>query len=599
MSVEKAFSAAQIYQIEGLSNGPDWDYQLSGDGVEWRDDEGGWHWLCQPIEVVACTRDGGSENWGRQLNFTDRDGVEHQLIVSAAALTRTQSNEIIARLAGLGFVPPVSTRDKNKLVEYILTACPTARLRVVGQIGWENSTFVLPTNSFGANTGEEIHFQSEGLRTDHSYQTAGDLTGWQERIAAPSVGNSRLVFAISCAFVGPLLVLLGEESGGFNLRGSSSIGKSTALKVAASVWGGGTSGFIRTWRATDNGLEGVAVLHCDTFLALDEISQVESRVVGSIAYMLANGQGKSRAGKTGEARQTATWRVLFLSTGEISLADKVAEGGRGQIVRAGQEVRVLDIPADPDAGFGLFDHVPKGVDSAAFADELSNAASEVYGTPSLEYLDWLCANMEKVKLLARSIQAQVRGELAKSEVDGQVKRAAGRFALVAAAGELATQAGVVGWKKGEASQAVTACFNAWLEGRGGTGPAEIRDGIRQVRLFLEKHGASRFQDWDPTENPNSVYNRLGFVRTKHPEYHSDKDGYDDCEKEYFILAGVWRSEFCRGFDAKVIAKALVERGILIPGNDGKPSIARKVPSLGKTARLYRINSKIFEAECDG
>jgi uncharacterized protein (DUF927 family) len=47
------------------------------------------------------------------------------------------------------------------------------------------------------------------------------------------------VLAISAAFAGPLLNLIDAESGGFHLRGASSIGKTTALVLAGSVWGGG------------------------------------------------------------------------------------------------------------------------------------------------------------------------------------------------------------------------------------------------------------------------------------------------------------------------------------------------------------------------
>lgn len=45
--------------------------------------------------------------------------------------------------------------------------------------------------------------------------------------------------------------------------------------------------------------------------------------------------------------------ILFLSTGEISLGDKLAEDGRR--VTAGQQVRVIDLQADAGAGLGLFE----------------------------------------------------------------------------------------------------------------------------------------------------------------------------------------------------------------------------------------------------
>ncbi len=81
---------------------------------------------------------------------------------------------------------------------------------------------------------------------------------------------------------------------------------------------------------------------------LDELSQVEPRAAGAAAYMLANGKGKARAGREGHARRAHEWRLIFLSTGEIALSDKIKEGG-GQIA-AGMEVRVIDLRADAGAG---------------------------------------------------------------------------------------------------------------------------------------------------------------------------------------------------------------------------------------------------------
>ncbi len=104
---------------------------------------------------------------------------------------------------------------------------------------------------------------------------------------------------------------------------------------------------------------------------------------------------------------------------------------------------MLDIPADAGAGHGLFDHLPDGMDGAEFAGALNRAATEVYGTPSRAFIEWLCADTEWATVAARRVQDQMLAELVPADADGQVKRAAGRFALVAAAGELAIHAGVI------------------------------------------------------------------------------------------------------------------------------------------------------------
>ena len=84
-----------------------------------------------------------------------------------------------------------------------------------------------------------------------------------------------------------------------------------------------------------------------SLLALDELGEVSGREAGAAAYMLANGAGKARADRAGHARRSARWRVMILSSGELSLADKMAEGGAR--IAAGQAVRLLDLAADTRA----------------------------------------------------------------------------------------------------------------------------------------------------------------------------------------------------------------------------------------------------------
>ena len=113
--------------------------------------------------------------------------------------------------------------------------------------------------------------------------------------------------------------------------GGSFCGKTIALKVAGSVCGGGGKhGHIRQWRATDNTLEGTVAAHCDNLFCLDEIGQASSRVVSEVAYMLANGQGKARANKKGNAKVIQEWRLSFMSTGELTPGTRArkTEGGK-------------------------------------------------------------------------------------------------------------------------------------------------------------------------------------------------------------------------------------------------------------------------------
>jgi putative DNA primase/helicase len=101
---------------------------------------------------------------------------------------------------------------------------------------------------------------------------------------------------------------------------------------------------MRSWRTTSNGLEGVADLHNDTLLALDEIGEADPKEIGATVYCVSNGVGRARATRTGSARKNRRWRLMLLSSGELTLSQHMAEAGRHS--RAGQELRMLNVRAD-------------------------------------------------------------------------------------------------------------------------------------------------------------------------------------------------------------------------------------------------------------
>jgi len=355
------------------------------------------------------------------------------------------------------------------------------------------------------------------------------------------------VLAISAAFAGPLLQLANAESGGVHFFGNSSKGKTTLLQMAASVWGrGGTPGFVRAWRATTNGLEGAAASATDTALILDELGQaVDGRELGGALYALANGTGKTRSKIDGAIREPRTWRVLFVSSGEVTTVAKMAED-RGRKTRAGQLVRMLDIPTA--RACGVFDDAGPDGDAAAFAKRCKLAAASAYGTAGPEFVRRLIADDVGGDDVRATVNAFVEKEVPPG-ADGQVDRAAHRLGLIAAAGEFATAFGLTGWREGEAREAAAWALRQWIDGRGGTEPAEVRQAVEHARLIIETHGDARFQ---PIDDPDAkpVINRLGWRKGA------------GAEREWWVLPESWKAELCAGLDPQSVARVLAERGML-------------------------------------
>ncbi len=548
-------------------------------------------WICSKLEITALTRDAKNESWGRLLEFDDLDGTHHTWALPMDLL-KGDGAEYRGVLLSMGLQMSTMTKARNLLTQYIQTMIVNIRARCVDRTGWHEGVFVMPDLAIGEGD-ERILYQSASAAPG-TFKKKGKLADWQKHVAAPCAGNSRLVLAVSAAFAAPLLEITGMESGGFHYRGDSSTGKTTALRVAASIWGG--ADYLQRWRATDNGLEALAAQHSDCLLVLDEISQVDPKAAGEVAYMLANGSGKARANRTGTMRDTASWRVLFVSSGEAGLAEHMALANRKP--KAGMEVRLLDIPADAEQGLGLFDTLHNHDSGAAFSKAITEAALKYYGTPSKAFLLKLVEHLDKMPGMVKLAQKQFMEKHLPDDAGGQSHRAAMRFALVAAAGEIATVWGVTGWQMGEAMQAAVTCFKAWMAQRGGAGNQEAAAMLAQVRQFFELHGDARFVDWERANDDHApkTINRAGFRK-----YHeaTDEDGkpiYDEDsnrakEAEFYVLPETFRQEVCKGFDYKAVARLLVEQECLMM--DGQ-SFTRKerLPVMG-LARCYRITPKLL------
>ncbi len=462
------------------------------------DDEGVWHqgmdqngrrgspsWICSRLELQAQTRDADGGAWGYLLTFDDPLGNAKQWAMPARMLSG-DGGEYRATLLHMGLRIGSTPKARNLLTQYVQSRAPDEFAICTDRIGWHGKSFVLPRETIGTSP-ERIVFQTDNA-VENTFRSRGSVEQWRERVGALCVGNSRLVFAVACAFAGPLLRPAGMESGGFHLRGDSSSGKTTALKLAARVYGG--ENYLQRWRTTDNALEAIAAAHNDCLLILDELAQVDPRTAGECAYMLANGSSKGRATRNVSLRARMAWRMLFLSAGEVGLADHMAEGMKR--TRTGQEVRMADIPADAGAGLGAFERLHNHEGGAAFARHLARQAAAVYGAPGRAWMEWLCENADTLKDRIRSGAQALGMQMIPEAASGQVQRVGERFALVGAAGELATEAGLTGWPAGESERSARACFDAWLAARGGIGNGEVTAMLRAVTKFVELNGEGRF-----------------------------------------------------------------------------------------------------------
>ncbi len=542
--------------------------------------------ICGRLEVAAETRSANGESWGRLLRWRDGEGRPHEWAMPMSLLA-TDGAEYRARLLDGGLFIAPGRKAWGLLAEYLQAMRPEARTLCVARVGWHGDTFVLPGATIGPADAESVLFQTP-FETEHYLSVSGTVDDWRNNVGRFCSGNSLLVLAVSCAFAGPALSLVGGESGGVHLIGATSTGKSTALLAGGSVMGGGgRNGFVQSWRTTANGLEATAELHNDLTLFLDELSQVDPREAAETAYLLGNGSGKTRMSRNIGGRKKLSWSLLFVSAGEVTLADHAETAGKR--TKGGAEVRLLNIEADAGVGLGVFEKIHGAASPDSFARQLKEAARRFYGAPLRAYLEFVARNRVAAETALRNFQTGFLRHVP-AGASGEVSRAAQRFGLIAAAGELATNAGLTGWEPDEATTAAVRCMKLWISRRGTTGASDKEEAIKQVRRFFEANGASRFQairntvdaGVASTNDSQVVINRAGFWR-------KTAEG----ELEYLVLPETFKSEVCAGFDYRMVAHALEERRYL---ERQPPELTMRVRVSGivEPIRAFSIKARILE-----
>lgn len=525
--------------------------------------------------VLAEGRDSDNEGWGLLLRWYDRDGQLHEMIAPRAMMAG-EAGELRGRLASGGLYLAPHPGARQAFLEFLANQEPPARLRITHRSGWffgarGGAAFVLPHVVVGSLPDEQVKLEQSGM--PNPFRARGTLEAWRQEVARRAAGNRLLVLAVSMAFAAPLLTLLDQPGGGVHLVGQAQRGKSTALRAGASVWGApdGPNSFARSWRSTANALESIAAESNDGILALDEIGEADAREIGASAYMLANGSGKGRAQRDGRARSVLTWRLLLLSTGEKRMLDMIAEAKMQ--VAAGQEVRLIDMPADAGAGMGLFEQLHGAANPGAFAESLGSAMHDQHGTAGPAFLQWLVpqasANAGWARETLRPRVQDFVAEFLPAGADGQVRSVSRRLALIALGGELATEAGVTGWQPGEAWRAVGACLQAWVAARGSVAAREDLEAVRRVAAAIAAHGNARLEIWkdrvledgaipaaeaQPPHEVRTVANRLGWRR-----WLMDAASPSGGEWRYFFTAQGF-AEIIGGLQPGAVAKRLHELG---------------------------------------
>ena len=520
-------------------------FEIDNQGVWWinvRTDKDGDiikaepQFLSDPIDIIGTGQDNDGAYY-RIIKFKDK--ITRQQKTAALPQAEIAGGKCWERLGFYGLFIESNPAKRRKLADYLQKEGSQTAFTITDRAGWHEDSYIMPSGETITATDKDPAIIYNGDTSQaKAYQPNGELTDWQQNIARYAVGNSRLCLALGASFAAPLLSLLNEESGGFHLMGDSSDGKTTAAKVALSVWGK-PSGSLLSWSGTKIGFSNTAAARNDGLLVLDEIGQASPHVIGDTVYSVMNGINKVQGAKQGGNRALSRWKVMMFSTGEKT-PDSILKHHKDDW-NAGQAARLPSIRAA--AQYGIYDTLHGFEDGALLSEHIAQSTEKYHGTAGRLFIRQLLDDLEQAKQQATERMAAFMATI--PELSGQARRVAKRFAIAAAALELA--APVTGLPVGVGMAGVKKCFDEWLEANG-AGKHEDRRIIEQAEDFIAQHAlGTRFMEWsDKSTN-------------------KDHAGYrkQEGEKlELWVIRRVFADEIAQSFDESKVCRVLADNGLL-------------------------------------
>lgn len=313
------------------------------------------------------------------------DSQKASITISAEKLATPA--EAVAELAGVGFDVTKETFMYFQQVVYQQAEAIQTSTPIHSQLGWYYDTNL---EQLGYLASRSI-YKPNIERNKSVYFGAYDIgmnpekpekDGWKERkefLKSDILGHDKLecvcLVALSAATIG-LLHNYGKDTLNpiVHLKGDSSQGKTTAAYLGISVAGkpfNGTieknignqrkrvSSLFRSWNATENAISALLAGNEGVPIAFDELGNFRGNL-DNLTYSMGNGTEKSRANSDSTLCETSSFHTAILSTGEISIREKI----KGQ--NTGKYIRFMEIP-------GPF------TESAEHSRRIKKAAQELYG----------------------------------------------------------------------------------------------------------------------------------------------------------------------------------------------------------------------------
>ncbi|MEB8067692.1 phage NrS-1 polymerase family protein [Mammaliicoccus fleurettii] len=432
----------------------------------------------------------------------------------------------------------VDSNNRSELVQFIsmfmrLNNLPTNK--TVSRLGHVKGHFIHPL----IDSDVELIIHEEGYkRLANAFKTKGTLQGYSDTVFN-QIKDSPMTMMFVYASLGSILLHdLGVEAFIMDLAGKTSTGKTTAIKIAGSVWG--TDDLRSEWNTTKVNVERKASMMNSFPLLYDDTRKAPHYQLADIVYQFSGGRSKGR-GNVQSIDVETTWNNILISTGETSIVEY--DNGKG-----GMSARVITLQDNP---------FNDGVDLSALYDGLENN----YGHLGLAYIEQYEKYKEKYK---KSFKGHEKLFIEKAG-DNEVMQRLGRpFALLQTSAEILND--IEGFEH-DLYATVQSAYESMKESNKNIDkPKQLLEGL------LEELDASR----------NSITG-AGYGEVYNTELKAI------FHKDYLCVLSKPTKDYL-GHELSTIIKEWEERGYLVTDSD---RVQKTVRSNGKKYKGYAINNEVI------
>ena len=372
--------------------------------------------------------------------------------------TACNSREIV-KLSDFGV--PVTSGNASDLVEYLgdFDATNIAELphgKTSAQMGWQGKKgdmgFLwgkrllqrgqpMPDTEVDVDAlspeewGDGVMFRGADVGDEQlaaGFSPSGTFERWRKTMERLE-GYPRVKLTVAGSLATPLLEVVGGDNFVIDLPSPTSRGKTTTLRIDASVWGNpderAPESALGTWDATRVWIERASAILNSIPLMLDDTKRARHpRIVAQTLYDVTSGRGRGRGSREGLGR-SGRWSTVLITTGEQPATTFTTDGGT--------RARVLTLWGSPFEG--VSNEVGKLV------AEVDLEVKKNYGHAGPRFVQYLLNNRDQWPSYQRKHQEYKEEYAKKAEGNAVLVRIADYCATLKLAVELASRAGVLPW----------------------------------------------------------------------------------------------------------------------------------------------------------